>query len=229
MEKEAGREEEKKEVIKTSGSVEPPSERLSEVEVDMLRRGIPIYGPDVSGSGREPWLKQFVRRLRRGIALKSGSELPNLQARLFDFITGSAVEQLKIPLENLRVLDVGCGVGDLVGALQNAGAREVYGVDQSSRAIEMGHRKGIRNLEVGGTWDRLPYPDGFFDVTVSSAVFEYGITREDVGEIARVSRSGSLHYHIGGDFQKQLPYFEETGFTILQSRSWGAMLQKKQG
>jgi len=74
-----------------------------------------------------------------------------------------------------RVLDFGCGTGDLAAYLAALGF-EVTGADVARgmlRLAETSHASvAVRWIEVAPTTD-LPFDDGEFDVVVASSVFEY--------------------------------------------------------
>ncbi|MFA4720636.1 class I SAM-dependent methyltransferase [Pyrococcus kukulkanii] len=72
-----------------------------------------------------------------------------------------------------RVLDIGCGGGELTLKIAEAvGAEEVYGVHINDKAIKAASSKGIEvvkyNIENG-----LPFEDNFFDLITANQVFEH--------------------------------------------------------
>lgn len=98
-----------------------------------------------------------------------------------------------------RVLDVGCGTGvvtrDLAQRVGHQG--RVVGIDPSTRLIE----EALRRAEEEGLKDRiefrcadgaaLPFPDGYFDLVVASAVFGHVPNGMEVlTEMVRVARPG---------------------------------------
>ena len=96
-----------------------------------------------------------------------------------------------------KVLDFGCGSGDISYHLGRAGF-EVTGVDRSVEMIVRARQRfggdGIR-FELVGRGEsatlHLPFEDGSFDVVVASSVFEYLSDPENVlRELARVTRCG---------------------------------------
>src|ERR1700741_4730370 len=79
----------------------------------------------------------------------------------------------------MRVLDAGCGTGrNLVYLLQSG--FEVFGVDESSEALAQTRRLGTEvapalrpdNFRVEPV-EKMAYPDGGFDVVLSSAVLHF--------------------------------------------------------
>lgn len=71
-----------------------------------------------------------------------------------------------------RVLDVGCGMGAFLEIAQSRGALP-YGIDLSPEAVEFTRRKcGIETATVG-EFERVDYPDGFFQIVTGWNVLEH--------------------------------------------------------
>ena len=111
------------------------------------------------------------------------------------YIEASARETIRrMPLPpTARVLDVGCGTGALLQALQasHPGAA-LAGIDPVPQMLEQARSKlGSRaDLRVGYA-EALPWDAGAFDVVVSCNVFHYiGRPLDALGEMARVLRPG---------------------------------------
>jgi SAM-dependent methyltransferase len=99
-----------------------------------------------------------------------------------------------------KVLDFGCGAGQMVAMLRQAGF-DAYGVDirwpgadyGDIEATELGRDGLLRYYEPGGP---LPFADDTFDVVVSDQVFEHVEPLEaTVHELERVVRPGGIAYH----------------------------------
>jgi ubiquinone/menaquinone biosynthesis C-methylase UbiE len=94
-----------------------------------------------------------------------------------------------------RVLDVGCGTGDLLRQLHRSrpGARLV-GVDPAPEMLDVARRKLPATVDLREAWaERLPYAEGTFDVVVSCNALHH--MRDPVAaliEMRRVLRSGGV-------------------------------------
>lgn len=97
------------------------------------------------------------------------------------------------------VLDVGCGTGTLaIAAKRRAGAEgRVHGIDASPEMIERARAKAAR-AGVDVTFDvavveRLPFPDGHFDVVLSTLMLHHlprAVREEAAREMKRVLKPG---------------------------------------
>ena len=87
-----------------------------------------------------------------------------------------------------RALDVGCGVGQVVGRLSEAGY-EAWGVDISEPNIERSRKFSERCLLYDGT--TLPFPDNHFDAVGALNVLEHVEKPEAfIKELVRVTKPG---------------------------------------
>jgi SAM-dependent methyltransferase len=74
------------------------------------------------------------------------------------------------PLEGKRILDVGCGLGTYVKKMRDF-SQEVYGVDVDSEKVAEASRT-LPNIQLAPA-EKLPFPDGFFDVVLLHEVIEH--------------------------------------------------------
>jgi len=106
-----------------------------------------------------------------------------------------------------RILDIGCGTGALMAALRERypGA-ELQGIDISPGMLAEAEKKreqGLRATFTLGAAERLPYPDGHFDLVVSTLCFHHWRSRtQGVAEVSRVLAPGGIfglvdHFAIG--------------------------------
>lgn len=77
-----------------------------------------------------------------------------------------------IPREARKILDIGCGDGDLSGRLKAGAQREIVGIDKDENAC----RKARRTLDKVIVSDTqklgISYPDGYFDCLIYADVLD---------------------------------------------------------
>jgi len=99
-----------------------------------------------------------------------------------------------------RVLDLGCGTGDLaIGIARMAGKEvEITGVDYAETMLELAREKaaGMPGVKfVRGNADDIPFPDSYFDsVGISFAfrnlIYQNPLAQRHLAEVLRVLREG---------------------------------------
>ena len=130
------------------------------------------------------------------------------------------------PVAGRRVLDIGCGNGDI--SQHFAAANEVDGVDVDDRRRP--ENRGFRFARVES--ERLPFGDGAFDIVLSNHVIEHVADQVlHLTEIARVLPPRGLAYlatpnrsspimagHKGNArvlrYREMRPLFERCGFAV---------------
>lgn len=87
-----------------------------------------------------------------------------------------------------RILDLGCGDGQLTARLMTAGA-QVEGVDASPAMVAAARSRGVTARE--GNAEALPYPDRAFDAVFSNAALHW-VRNQDamLTEVHRVLKPG---------------------------------------
>jgi demethylmenaquinone methyltransferase/2-methoxy-6-polyprenyl-1,4-benzoquinol methylase/phosphoethanolamine N-methyltransferase len=126
----------------------------------------------------------------------------DLATWLMTFGREPAIRRRTIELAAIRegesALDVGCGTGTLtLAAKRRAGAAQVRGIDASAEMIEVARRKATKRgadveFQVALVED-LPFPDGSFDVVLSSLMLHHrpdDLKRKGFAEILRVLKLG---------------------------------------
>lgn len=90
-----------------------------------------------------------------------------------------------LPSSRRRVLDIGCGSGNLLNVLSKYFI-ECYGIDNAKEMIELAKRKDTNFKLVCGNAERLPYEDEYFDYVVSHTTFHHLDQEKATEEVKRV-------------------------------------------
>ena len=94
--------------------------------------------------------------------------------------------QRYVPLEDVRILDIGCGIGTYVRKLQELSDR-AYGIDIDPARVRQG---GSGTLAVAVS-ERLPFGTGSFDAVLLNEVIEHvRDDKETLREACRIARPG---------------------------------------
>ncbi|OZQ60761.1 SAM-dependent methyltransferase [Paenibacillus sp. VTT E-133280] len=89
-----------------------------------------------------------------------------------DFIEQPAIRGLLPTLQDLNVLDLGCGFGEMANYMIDNNASHVTGVDISEKMLAMaGKRPQIRYVQ--GSMAEIDFNSNEFDLVVSSLAFHY--------------------------------------------------------
>jgi SAM-dependent methyltransferase len=120
-------------------------------------------------------------RLAARKAAHQGAEGPDAREVLFEAIAEG---------EPSRILEVGCGEGELAARLQRELGAEVLAIDQSERMVEITRTRGVE-ARVGNV-ERLDLNDGAFDCVVAAwMLFHVADLDSALAEIGRVLVPGS--------------------------------------
>lgn len=91
-----------------------------------------------------------------------------------------------------RVLDVGCGSGELLEHLQDQGARP-GGVDPAARMVELARARAVGADVRRGDVEHLPFDDAAFDAVLAVNAVQFADDLDDaLAEIARVLVPGGV-------------------------------------
>jgi SAM-dependent methyltransferase len=100
------------------------------------------------------------------------------------------------PSPDSRILDFGCGIGEIVSYLHSLGY-DAYGCDVAAAWEQKAGDAGERLAVIPAMPYRLPYEDGTFDVVFSTSVLEHARnTEESFREIHRVLKGGGISMHM---------------------------------
>jgi ubiquinone/menaquinone biosynthesis C-methylase UbiE len=127
----------------------------------------------------------------------------DLGSKLLSFGRDKAIRRKALELAAIRpgekVLDVGCGTGTLAIAASEAvgDTGDVHGVDPSPEMIDVARKKAARRgrhvrFETG-VIESLPYPDGEFDLVLSSLMLHHlpdDVKEKGFAEVLRVLKPG---------------------------------------
>jgi SAM-dependent methyltransferase len=126
------------------------------------------------------------------------------------------------------ILEIGCGYGKLLHALRLGTDVPLYGVDFSQSQLAFGQEfladwDGIEILLAGG--GRLPFPDGAFDMVVTSAVILHNppqAAERIRREVLRVARRFAAHNEETGISYNRYGYdtaawYRERGYELAES------------
>ncbi|MEM4152955.1 MAG: class I SAM-dependent methyltransferase [Candidatus Pacearchaeota archaeon] len=93
-----------------------------------------------------------------------------------------------------KILDIGCGYGELLHLLKKEGFDNIYGLDISYKCLCACKKKGIRNvIKVDVDRERLPYQKNSFDIVIVTEVFEHLFNPNFLlQEIKRILKKGGI-------------------------------------
>lgn len=91
-----------------------------------------------------------------------------------------------------KVLDAGCGDGEIGKLLKERMRVDVYGIDISKKGVAIARKKGLK-AKVADMSKKIPYPTGSFDLVISSATIEHVLNPDGfLCEIYRVLKPGGI-------------------------------------
>lgn len=85
-----------------------------------------------------------------------------------DAILGLVKEEKKTS----KILEIGCGDGNLIKCLENIGFKQVWGIDNDEEAVRRCKKRGIKNVFVmDGA--KTGFMEGEFDILIASDILEH--------------------------------------------------------
>lgn len=130
-----------------------------------------------------------------------------------------------LPKTRQKVLDIGCGSGDLLKSLSRY-FKECYGIDSSTTMIDLANSKSERFDLMVGDANYLPYPDNFFDFVVSHTTFHHLDLNKALPEARRVLKNGGrlVIVDVVKEQNKIVKKFHKIVYRYIFS--WGRMILK---
>jgi SAM-dependent methyltransferase len=96
-----------------------------------------------------------------------------------------------IAAHHKKILDIGCGMGQTLIALDLPMDVEAYGIDPDETAIEAGREMVAPNIHLSaGSGESLPFADDFFDLVICRVALPYMHVGKALAEMHRVLRPG---------------------------------------
>lgn len=178
-----------------------------------------LYTRRIKECGDEYFQKNHLRLLR--------SPFGFLQRRYYRYVAKTCMIGETVKPRGWRVLDVGCGVGLLVGEMAALGY-DVVGIDVNEAAIRNNLAPSRCSLVADS--GKLPYPDGWFDLVVSREVLEHidGSTIDRcIDEWDRVGKGRMVHI-IAVTERGQSAYNDPTHVNV-QPESWWTETFRRHG
>jgi ubiquinone/menaquinone biosynthesis C-methylase UbiE len=94
-------------------------------------------------------------------------------------------------LHSSKILDIGCGTGQLTARLQSElGANEVFGCDAAPGMLDQARSRSPEITWLQGTAESIPLPDGAIDAVVSTEAFHWFNQPAALEEFHRVLAPG---------------------------------------
>jgi len=110
---------------------------------------------------------------------------------------------------SIRILEVGCNVGNQLLCLQNMGFKNLYGIEPQDYAVELS-KKRSKNINIikGNAFD-IPYKDKYFDLVFTAGVLIHINPRDikkAIKEIYRCSGKYIWGFEYYSEEYKEVPY-----------------------
>jgi pseudaminic acid biosynthesis-associated methylase len=110
---------------------------------------------------------------------------------------------------SIRILEVGCNIGNQLLCLQKMGFDNLYGIEPQDYAVELA-KKRLRGIQIikGNIFD-IPFKDDFFDLVFTSGVLIHispKNIKQALREIYRCSRKYIWGYEYYSEKYEEIPY-----------------------
>jgi ubiquinone/menaquinone biosynthesis C-methylase UbiE len=124
------------------------------------------------------------------------SRQANLAASGYALAKAGALTFSQFVEPNVRVLDIGCGVGLVGQILSKLGFQDILGIDLSTRSLEIAQRtKAYSSTLVHNLVEKLPFPDNSFGAAIGIDVlptFNSSELSNILGDLSRVTAAKGM-------------------------------------
>lgn len=79
----------------------------------------------------------------------------------------------KYKIKNCKILDLGCGNGNISIIYKTKTASDLYGVDISEKAVMEAKKKKIKAIKKDLNNEKIPFKNEFFDVVIAGEIIEH--------------------------------------------------------
>jgi pseudaminic acid biosynthesis-associated methylase len=128
---------------------------------------------------------------------------------------------------SIRILEVGCNIGNQLLSLQKIGFHNLYGIELQDYAVELAKSRTHRiNIIQGSAFD-IPFKNGFFDLVFTSGLLTH-ISPSDIHEAMHEIHRCTRKWIYG--FEAHAEGYEEVAYRGHHSLFWKvdyAMLYRK--
>lgn len=101
-------------------------------------------------------------------------------------------KQISLHPKKSSILDLGCGTGLDLQFYRSMGFTKLYGIDPSQKSLNEARKILPKNIELkSGTFEKIPYKKGFFDIVSSRHALHYSKDISlSLAEVSRVLKKG---------------------------------------
>ncbi len=87
-----------------------------------------------------------------------------------------------------RIFDMGCGSGSLLSVLGDAGFVNAFGMDLSQEQVDLAHKMGVNQVQLGNALDFIKNSNEQFDVITGTDIIEH-FTKDELVELLQTIQS----------------------------------------
>ena len=137
---------------------------------------------------------------------------------------------------NIKILEVGCNVGNQLLLLQQMGFKNLYGIEINKKAVEAAQKRTKDSNIINGLAQDIPFKEGFFDLVFTAGVLIH-INPKDIKKVmSEMYRCASKYiwgYESYSDKYEKVNYREKnnlywkTDFSELFIKNFSKLKLKK--